>query len=94
MEGVGDMSDRPKREETILYNGMLFRKGDIVTIGTSGYYSGEYTGRISGIDISDFRLDMSEQYQEDCRKFKYDEIRYIKYASEPDVLASEDSEEQ
>lgn len=94
MEGVGDMSDRPKREETILYNGMLFRKGDIVTIGTSGYYSGEYTGRISGIDISDFRLDMSEQYQEDCRKFKYDEISYIKYASEPDVLASEDSEEQ
>lgn len=88
------MSDRPKREETILYNGMLFRKGDIVTIGTSGYYSGEYTGRISGIDISDFRLDMSEQYQEDCRKFKYDEISYIKYASEPEVSVPMDSESQ
>lgn len=88
------MSDRPKREETILYNDTLFRKGDIVTIGTSGYYSGEYTGRISGIDISDFRLDMSEQYQEDCRKFKYNEISYIKYASEPEVSVPMDSENQ
>ncbi len=88
------MLNRPKREETILYNDMLFRKGDIVTIGTSGYYSGEYTGRISGIDIWDFRLDMSEQYQEDCRKFKYDEISYIKYASEPEVSVPVDSESQ
>ncbi len=86
------MLDRPKREETILYNDTLFRRGDIVMIGTSGYYGREYTGRISGIDISDFRLDMSEQYQEDCRKFKYDEISYIKYAAESDVSASADSE--
>ena len=88
------MLNRPKREETILYNDTLFRKGDIVTIGTSGYYGREYTGRISGIDISDFRLDMSEQYQEDCRKFKYDEISYIKYASEMATSASADSEDQ
>lgn len=88
------MSDRPKREETILYNDTLFRKGDIVTIGTSGYYGREYTGRISGIDIWDFRLDMSEQYQEDCRKFKYDEISYIKYAAEPEVSVPMDSESQ
>lgn len=88
------MSGRPKREETILYNDTLFRKGDIVTIVTSGYCSREYTGRISGIDISDFRLDMSKQYQEDCRKFKYDEISYIKYETEPDTSSTEDSEEQ
>lgn len=86
------MSNRPKKEETIFYNGTLFRKGDIVTIGTSGYYGREYTGRISGIDILDFWLDMSEQYQEDCRKFKYDEVSYIKYAVESDVLVSSDSE--
>lgn len=88
------MPNRPKREETIFYNGTLFRKGDIVTIGTSGYYGREYTGRISGIDILDFRLDMSEQYQEDCRKFKYDEVSYIKYAAESDAFASADSEGQ
>ncbi len=86
------MLNRPKREETILYNDTLFRKGDIVTIGTSGYYGREYTGRISGIDILDFRLDMSEQYQEDCRKFKYDEISCIKYVAESDVSVSADSE--
>lgn len=86
------MLNRPKREETILYNDTLFRKGDIVTIGTSGYYGREYTGRISGIDILDFRLDMSEQYQEDCRKFEYDEVGYIKYAAESDAFALSDSE--
>lgn len=86
------MLDRPKREETILYNNTLFRRGDIITIGTSGYYGREYTGRISDIDISDFRLDMSEQYQENCRKFKYDEISYIKYAAESDTSASANSE--
>lgn len=88
------MLNRPKREETILYNDTLFRRGDIVAIGTSGYYGREYTGRISGIDILDFRLDMSEQYQEDCRKFKYDEISYIKYAAEPDVSVPMDSESE
>lgn len=86
------MLDKPKREETIIYSGTLFRKGDIVTIGIIGYYGRGYTGRISGIDISDFRLDMSEQYQEDCRKFKYDEISYIKYAAESDTSASANSE--
>lgn len=88
------MLNRPKKEETIFYNGTLFRKGDIVTIKISGSYGKEYTGRISGIDISDFWLDMSKQYQENCRKFKYDEISYIKYASEPDASASADSEVQ
>lgn len=86
------MLDKPKREETIFYNGILFRKGDIVTVKTSGTYGTERTGRISGIDISHFWLDMSEQYKENVRGFEYDDIEYIKYAAEPDVSASTDSE--
>lgn len=54
------MLNRPKREETIFYNGTLFRKGDIVTIKTTGTYGYECTGSISGIDASHFWLDMSE----------------------------------
>lgn len=77
------MLNRPKQEETIFYNGVLFRKGDIVTIKTSGTYGREHTGRISGIDTSHFWLDMSEQYHENIRRFEYGDIGYMKYAAEP-----------
>lgn len=86
------MLDKPKREETIFYNGILFRKGDIVTIKTIGTYGKEHMGRISGIDTSHFWLDMSEQYRENVQRFECDDIEYIKYAAEPDVSASTDSE--
>lgn len=75
------MLDKPKREETIIYNGTLFRKDDIVTVKTSGTYGTERTGRISGIDISHFWLDMSEQYRENVQRFEYDDIDYMEYAS-------------
>ena len=75
------MLDKPKREETIFYNGTLFRKGDIVTIKTSGTYGTERIGRISGIDISHFWLDMSEQYRENVQRFEYGDIDYMEYAS-------------
>ena len=84
------MSNGPKKDETIFYDGTLFRIGDIVTIKIS--YGREYTGRIAGIDILKFRLDMSERYQEDWREFKYDEISWIKYADESDVSASADGQ--
>lgn len=77
------MLDKPKREETIIYNGILFRKGDIVMIKTSGTYGREHTGRISGIDTSHFWLDMSEQYRENVRRLEYDDIDYMEYAAEP-----------
>ena len=84
------MSNGPKKEETIFYDGTLFRIGDIVTVKTD--YRREYTGRISGIDISNFRLDMSERYQWNWREFKYDEISWIKYAEEPSTSASTDGD--
>lgn len=75
------MLGKPKREETIIYNGILFRKGDIVTIKTSGTYGREHTGRLSGIDTSRFWLDMSEQYHENIQRFEYSDIDYMEYAS-------------
>lgn len=75
------MLDKPKREETIFYNGTLFRKGDIVTIKTSGTYGTKRTGRISGIDTSHFWLDMSEQYHENIQRFEYGDIDYMEYVS-------------
>lgn len=88
------MLDKPKREETIFYNGILFRKGDIVTVKTRGTYGKEHTGRIFCIDILNFQLDMSEKYHEDRRKFEYDDISYIKYAEEPNISASADGSEK
>lgn len=88
------MLSRPKKEETIFYNGTLFRKGDIVMIKTIGTYGYECTGRISGIDTSRFWLDMSKPYRENVQKFEYDDIEYIKYAAEGDVSMSADSESQ
>lgn len=76
--------NKPKREETILYSDILFRRGDIVTIKTIGTYGRECTGRISGVDTSHFWLDMSEKYHENIQKFEYDDIGYIKYAEDRD----------
>lgn len=88
------MLDRPKREETILYNDTLFRRGDIVTIKIVGTYGYERTGRISSIDTSHFWLDMSKPYRENVQRFEYGDIEYIKYAADPDVSAPTDSEDQ
>ena len=74
------MSDRPKRVETILFDGTLYRKDEIVTIRTSGTYGKEHTGRIACIDTLEFTLDMSEKYNHCIRGFKYEDLMYIKYS--------------
>lgn len=74
------MSDRPKRVETIFFDGTLFREDEVVTIRTRGTYGKEHTGRIACIDTLEFTLDMSEKYNHYSQRFKYEDVMYIKYS--------------
>lgn len=73
------MSNRPKYEEVISYNGIDYHEGDLVEIQTIGTYGHNFIGCIDSIDTSSFWLDVSEKYNAYIKKFDYDEIESIKY---------------
>ena len=73
---------RPETKRLILFDNMFFQAGDLVEIKTVGSFENVFKGRICFIDILFFDLDMSEKYNQNEKRFYFENVLSIRYLSE------------